>query len=64
LLSSAVDNKIVYAQNKQLKTIAAIAVSTKYKDKEGNIEAEDGLLGLNKDPILRQPLDLFILFDQ
>jgi len=36
---------------KQLKTIATIPVSTKYKDKDGKIsEAEDGMLGLNKDP--------------
>jgi cytochrome c len=36
---------------KQLKTIANIAVSTKYTDKEGKTsEAEDGLLGVNKDP--------------
>ena len=36
---------------KKLKTIATIAVSTKYKDKDGKIaEAEDGMLGLNKDP--------------
>jgi len=38
-------------KTKQLKTIATITVSTKYKDKEGKTsEAEDGLLGLNKDP--------------
>ncbi|HEY9048739.1 MAG TPA: ThuA domain-containing protein [Ohtaekwangia sp.] len=38
-------------KTKKLKTIATIPVSTKYKDKEGKIsEAEDGLLGLNKDP--------------
>ncbi|GAB3985448.1 hypothetical protein GCM10028807_00720 [Spirosoma daeguense] len=36
---------------KQVKTIATIPVSTKYKDKEGNeTEAEDGLLGVNIDP--------------
>lgn len=36
---------------KQLKTIATIPVSTKYKDKEGReTEAEDGLLGVNIDP--------------
>ncbi|MEY4904203.1 MAG: hypothetical protein RLZZ292_2018, partial [Bacteroidota bacterium] len=36
---------------KELKTIATIPVSTKYKNKEGKeTEAEDGLLGLNKDP--------------
>ncbi|QDK78178.1 carbohydrate-binding protein [Spirosoma sp. KCTC 42546] len=36
---------------KQVKTIASIPVSTKYKDKEGNeTEAEDGLLGVNLDP--------------
>ena len=38
-------------KTKQLKTIATIPVSTKYKDKDGRTsEAEDGLLGLNKDP--------------
>ncbi|GAB4021673.1 PQQ-dependent sugar dehydrogenase [Spirosoma koreense] len=36
---------------KQVKTIATIPVSTKYKDKEGHeTEAEDGLLGVNIDP--------------
>ncbi|HEY8917049.1 MAG TPA: ThuA domain-containing protein [Chitinophaga sp.] len=43
--------KLYNLKTKQLKTIATIAVSTKYKDKEGKVsEAEDGLLGLNKDP--------------
>ena len=38
-------------KTKVLKTIATIPVSTQYKDKEGKTsEAEDGLLGLNKDP--------------
>ncbi|NBB28910.1 ThuA domain-containing protein [Cellulophaga sp. BC115SP] len=42
-------------KTKQLKTIANIEVSTKYKDKEGKeSEAEDGLLGLNKDPNFAQ----------
>ncbi len=36
---------------KQVRTIATIPVSTKYKDKEGHeTEAEDGLLGVNIDP--------------
>ncbi|WP_245877839.1 PQQ-dependent sugar dehydrogenase [Spirosoma fluviale] len=36
---------------KQVKTIATIPVSTKYKDVEGHeTEAEDGLLGINIDP--------------
>ncbi len=40
---------------KQLKTIATIPVSTKYKDKEGTeTEAEDGLLGVNIDPNFTQ----------
>ena len=40
---------------KQVKTIATIPVSTKYKDKEGHeTEAEDGLLGLNIDPNFTQ----------
>ncbi len=43
--------KMYTLKTKQLKTIATIPVSTKYKDKEGKTsEAEDGLLGLNKDP--------------
>lgn len=43
--------RIYNTKTKLLKTIATIPVSTKYKDKEGAIsEAEDGLLGLNKDP--------------
>ncbi|ACU61844.1 ThuA domain-containing protein [Chitinophaga pinensis] len=43
--------KLYNIKTKQLKTIATIPVSTKYKDKEGKeSEAEDGLLGLNKDP--------------
>ncbi len=43
--------KLYNIKTKQLKTIATIAVSTKYKDKDGKVsEAEDGLLGLNKDP--------------
>ncbi|MGC4034741.1 MAG: ThuA domain-containing protein [Chitinophagaceae bacterium] len=43
--------KLYNIKTKQLKTIATIAVSTKYKDKAGQTsEAEDGLLGLNKDP--------------
>ena len=43
--------KMYSLKTKKLKTIATIAVSTKYKDREGkSSEAEDGLLGLNKDP--------------
>lgn len=43
--------KLYNIKTKQLKTIANIEVSTKYTDKEGKVtEAEDGLLGLNKDP--------------
>lgn len=39
----------------QVKTIASIPVSTKYKDKEGHeTEAEDGLLGVNIDPDFTQ----------
>ena len=38
-------------ETKELKTIATIPVSTKYKNKDGKeTEAEDGLMGLNKDP--------------
>ncbi len=43
--------RLYNTQTKKLKTIATIPVSTQYKDKEGKTsEAEDGLLGLNKDP--------------
>lgn len=43
--------RIYNTKTKKLKTIATIPVSTKYKDKDGKVsEAEDGLLGLNKDP--------------
>jgi cytochrome c len=43
--------RIYNTKTKLLKTIATIPVSSKYKDKEGAVsEAEDGLLGLNKDP--------------
>ncbi len=45
------DVRIYSPATKQLKTIATIPVSTKYKDKEGHeTEAEDGLLGVNIDP--------------
>lgn len=43
--------KLYSNKTKTLKTIAKIPVSTKYVNKEGKeSEAEDGLLGLNKDP--------------
>jgi cytochrome c len=43
--------RLYNTKTKKLKTIATIPVSTQYKDKEGKVsEAEDGLLGLNKDP--------------
>ena len=43
--------RIYNTKTKKLKTIATIPVSTKYKDAEGKVsEAEDGLLGLNRDP--------------
>lgn len=43
--------RIYNTKTKKLKTIATIPVSTKYTDKEGKVsEAEDGLLGLAKDP--------------
>ncbi|AKD58719.1 PKD domain-containing protein [Spirosoma radiotolerans] len=45
------DVRLYSPATKQIKTIATIPVSTKYKDKEGNeTEAEDGLLGVNIDP--------------
>lgn len=47
--------RLYNTKTKQLKTIATIPVSTKYKDKEGKIsEGEDGLMGLNKDPNFAQ----------
>ena len=43
--------RLYNTKTKQLKTIATIPVSTKYKDPDGQVsEGEDGLLGLNKDP--------------
>ena len=43
--------RLYNTKTKKLKTIATIPVSTKYKDADGKVsEAEDGLLGLNKDP--------------
>ncbi|MGA0557626.1 PQQ-dependent sugar dehydrogenase [Larkinella sp. VNQ87] len=48
---------------KQLKTIATIPVSTKYKDKEGTeTEAEDGLLGLNLDPNFSQNHWIYLFY--
>ncbi|MBO9638432.1 MAG: PQQ-dependent sugar dehydrogenase, partial [Siphonobacter aquaeclarae] len=47
--------RIYSPATKQLKTIATIPVSTKYKDREGvETEAEDGLLGVNIDPDFAQ----------
>lgn len=47
--------RIYSPTTKQIKTITTIPVSTKYKDKEGNVtEAEDGLLGVNIDPNFTQ----------
>jgi cytochrome c len=47
--------KLYNLQSKELKTIANIPVSTKYKNQEGKTsEAEDGLMGLNKDPNFAQ----------
>ena len=49
------DVRIYSPDTKQLRTIATIPVSTKYKDKEGKeTEAEDGLLGVNIDPNFAQ----------
>ena len=45
----------LYDPKNGLRTIATIPVSTKYKSKEGKeSEAEDGLLGLSKDPNFAQ----------
>ncbi|RFS18617.1 ThuA domain-containing protein [Emticicia sp. C21] len=47
--------RIYNTKTKQLKTIANIPVSTKYKNKEGKEStAEDGLLGMSKDPNFAQ----------
>ncbi len=43
--------RLYNVKTKELKTIAKIPVSTKYKNKEGKeTTGEDGLMGLNKDP--------------
>lgn len=61
-LSVLDDNRVLFIERKggikmynikteELKTIAMLPVSTKYRSKEGKeSEAEDGLLGLSKDP--------------
>ncbi len=47
--------RLYNTKTKQLKTIAKIPVSIKYKNKEGKESmGEDGLLGLNKDPNFAQ----------
>ncbi|MCE7073339.1 ThuA domain-containing protein [Dyadobacter sp. CY327] len=47
--------RLYNAKTKELKNIANIPVSTKYKNKEGKESTgEDGLLGLNKDPNFAQ----------
>ena len=47
--------RLYLPDTKQLRTIATLPVSTKYKDKEGHeTEAEDGLLGVNIDPNFAQ----------
>lgn len=49
------DVRIYNTKTKELKTIAKIPVSLKYKNKAGKEStAEDGLLGLNKDPNFAQ----------
>ncbi|MCE7064967.1 ThuA domain-containing protein [Dyadobacter sp. CY326] len=49
------DVKLYNIKSKELKTIAKMPVSTKYKNKEGKESVgEDGLLGLNKDPNFAQ----------
>jgi cytochrome c len=50
-------------QTKELKTIATIPVSTKTQSKDGKIsEAEDGLLGLNKDPNFKQNQWIYLYY--
>jgi len=47
--------RLYNTKTKELKTIAKIPVSTKYKNKQGKESTgEDGLLGLNKDPNFAQ----------
>jgi cytochrome c len=47
--------RLYNTKTNELKTIATIPVSTKYKNKEGKESmGEDGLLGLNKDPNFAQ----------
>lgn len=47
--------RLYNVKTKELKNIASIPVSTKYKNKEGKESTgEDGLLGLNKDPNFAQ----------
>ncbi|WP_445438742.1 ThuA domain-containing protein [Dyadobacter fanqingshengii] len=47
--------RLYNVKTKELKNIATIPVSTKYKNKEGKESTgEDGLLGLNKDPNFAQ----------
>jgi len=47
--------RIYNTKTKELKTIATIPVSLKYKNKQGKESmGEDGLLGLNKDPAFAQ----------
>jgi cytochrome c len=49
------DVRLYNIKSKELKTIAKIPVSVKYKNKEGKESTgEDGLLGLNKDPNFAQ----------
>ncbi|MEO6686002.1 MAG: ThuA domain-containing protein, partial [Dyadobacter sp.] len=49
------DVRIYNTKTKELKTIAKIPVSLKYKNKQGKeTVGEDGLLGLNKDPNFAQ----------
>jgi len=49
------DVKLYNIKSKEMKTISKIPVSLKYKSKEGKEStAEDGLLGLNKDPDFAQ----------
>ncbi|MEY4935378.1 MAG: hypothetical protein RIS64_1737 [Bacteroidota bacterium] len=50
-------------QTKILKTIANIPVSTKYNPKDGKSdEAEDGLMGLNKDPNFAQNHWIYLFY--
>lgn len=55
--------KLYNTKTKQMKTIATIPVSTKYKNKEGKESmGEDGLMGLSKDPNFAQNHWIYLFY--